>query len=250
MLNLFFSKLLGRVPFSARIRIFRRLSETRLALLASAALVVLFHLPHPDEDLFPFLSVVSPCDTVVEVGSNTGGLTKLLAEKVTKCGQVIAVEPNPVAFAALRFYVRHYPNVILGNVALSSHPNMALHMTLRSFTDPGATLHMDKRSKTVMTIDCNSTTLDNFLSNLGICKVNAIFVDIEGHELDFIQGAKKIINNSRGLIIVAELHPRLKINVLEDVALELRNQGFRIISITQRAEFVTCVFQRIQTREN
>ena len=146
---------------------------------------------------------------LIDVGANIGFWTIALAQHIRKhngSGRVIAFEPHPTNFERLQ------ENVALNdlgkivevhNVALSDHKRSAL-LVLREDFARGATTgnaSIDRQSPIDLgfkTIEVQCFTADEFLKNKNI---GFIKVDIEGHEINFFDGAKGIIKKERPKIL-------------------------------------------------
>ena len=152
----------------------------------------------PEARLLPVLT--SRKNVAVDVGAANGGYSYYLAGLARECH---AFEPNPQSVALLR---RRLPNVHVYNVALSNRSGTAI---LRVPTVNGLALRgwgsieVANRFETlprhdVDTFEVETAPLDSF----GFREVGIIKIDVEGHELNVLQGALGVIERDRPFILV------------------------------------------------
>lgn len=112
-----------------------------------------------------------------------------------QCQQVYAFEPVPEIYSVLATNAQKWPNVKIFNVALSNVTGAQVPMAPRSMgsqicksDDP-----MLERWVPTMAID-----------SLGLAEVTCIKLDVEGHELEALEGAEKTILRWRPAIMVED----------------------------------------------
>lgn len=175
-------------------------------------------------DLMHLLSHTKAGDCCIDIGANFGAYTLYLGQKVGSEGRVFAFEPHPEVFSRLR-----------RNIALNPHMNItALPFALSSSTRKG-TMHLHPENTDIGAIDCNSSaaytkeinliTLDEFIIQEKISKVNLIKMDVEGHELSVLEGAKKTLRNGAVDYILVEF-----------ASLYWRSKGINISAFIKRFE--------------
>jgi FkbM family methyltransferase len=149
-----------------------------------------------EADLFPQL--LRPGDLVVEVGANIGAHTLVIAKLVGPQGLVIAYEPQRICFQTL-----------CANIALNSitwvytymqavgRETGSLVVPSLDYTQPnnfgGINLRGHRQGERVQL-----TTLDS----LTLSKCRLIKIDVEGMEIDVLQGAKNVIAKHRPFLYV------------------------------------------------
>ncbi len=142
----------------------------------------------PHQFLF---SLANSGDTVLDIGANIGATCLPLAQRVGLRGHVVAFEPNPVIFARLERHKNlnnlgqlHIVPLALGCdvgfVELET-PNDANWGTTR------VARKSDSRSGVKM------CTLDDFLCDHPVERVDIIKIDVEGFELNVLKGAVKTL---------------------------------------------------------
>lgn len=143
--------------------------------------------------------LVKPGDTVVDVGANVGWYTNYLSKIVGDQGKVISLEPMPETFALLSRCVQAHDlgNVELHNVGASECDGSAV-MEIPPYASGGANYYMahiidsSRRVATMHQREVKLRSLDSMLRE-SFHKVGFIKCDVEGHELQLINGAQEII---------------------------------------------------------
>lgn len=135
---------------------------------------------------------------VFDVGAHVGGLTKLFSELVGR-GTVHAFEPAPAAFDELRSTLAAATNVVANRIALSERPgNVRLHcydgpfQAFNSIADrPLADYGVDAGPPRLQ--DVRASTVDAYCAAKGVERVDLLKIDVEGAELQVLQGAKTML---------------------------------------------------------
>jgi len=127
---------------------------------------------------------------VVDGGAHMGFYTIRAASMVGAEGRVIAVEPDPSNFAILERNVKAngLGNVIAINAALADKVGLGKLSRTKMSTTHYLTDLESPGSLTVQTL-----TLDGLLRQMGLGKVDLVKLDVEGAELQALEGAKEIL---------------------------------------------------------
>jgi FkbM family methyltransferase len=127
--------------------------------------------------------------TAVDCGANIGDITVILAKTGA---EVVALEPNPVAFAHLERRCAGYPNVRCLQVAASTSDGYApLYLHQEHGRDPlaasvGSSLNAHKKNvDTEQSVMVETVDLDRLLASLG--PVAFLKLDIEGEEVPVLE---------------------------------------------------------------
>ena len=160
-------------------------------------------------DLEPKLSwvcgrLLRPGDTVVDVGANYGVITLLAARAVGATGLVHSFEPQPGLADLLR-----------RSIALNRLDNVHVHEQALSEADGALELHIPSENLgagsltrslhgpgTVITVPVR--TSGDRLAELDLPHVRLLKVDIEGHEPEFLRGARSFLASAVPDVIVFE----------------------------------------------
>lgn len=157
---------------------------------------------------------IRPGDSVVDGGACLGDHTCVYLESVGDTGKVIAFEPNPVAFECL---VHNCPKADHRNVALGRMKGTG-NMAMVEDNHGAAQVSVSDGPVTIV-------PLDSFY----IPKLTFIKLDIEGMELEALNGAVNTLRIMKP-VVVAELNPPLLIKngaTAEDVILFMKSLGYR-----------------------
>jgi FkbM family methyltransferase len=131
--------------------------------------------------------VLRPGDTFVDVGANVGAYSFWAHQCVGPTGRIIAVEPDPQMRERLRFNLRSnaLDHVLVVPQALSDHVGEAL-----LYVNPAQrgenTLQPARAQAAGGVRQAHTVALDTLLHALqsrGIERIDALKIDIEGHEL-------------------------------------------------------------------
>ena len=162
----------------------------------------------PEEiDFEPIKSIVKLGDTVIDVGANIGSYTFFLSKMVGMGGKVHSIEPIPSTFEILKYVIKKFAlnNVSAISYAVSSEDAMA-KMAIPKY-DNGAENYYQSHI-----IDASHA--DNFrLFEVEIKKLDSLFmgkidrltfikIDVEGHELNVIKGAKGLISRFKPALLI------------------------------------------------
>jgi FkbM family methyltransferase len=156
--------------------------------------------------------LVKPGQTVIDIGANSGVHSLPMAALVGESGRVIAFEPTSPAFDRLR------RNIAL-NPTLSGRIT-AVRAYLRDGSDPSEVpsfysswrldwseaQHPKHFGSLADAAGAASTTLDAYLGDAGIERVDLIKIDVDGYEGKVLRGARRTLERDQPTLIV-ELCP-------------------------------------------
>lgn len=147
--------------------------------------------------LQPF--TLAPGATVIDIGAGLGTEARLLSRLVGSNGTVIAIEAHPGIYDYLRHNIKanswqntrglHFAVVDrVGSVLLTD--DMSEHICNNIFS-PGE--HQQ--------VEVPATTLDSLVSELGISTIDLLKMNIEGAEIQALQGATESLANTRQIYV-------------------------------------------------
>jgi FkbM family methyltransferase len=146
--------------------------------------------------------IVKPGMTVVDVGANFGFYTVMMSKLVGSSGQVLAFEPLQIYWNRLEYHINKNgcTNVIVEKRGLSNN-NQQSEIFLGSDT---ATIHWpaNQPPSGVQKEIVELVSLDFYLREKTISRLDFIKVDIDGHEPYFFQGAAETISKFKPSFIV------------------------------------------------
>jgi FkbM family methyltransferase len=151
-----------------------------------------------------FKTVLKAGMTVLDVGANIGYFSALAAGLVGRGGEVYAFEPSPACSSQLKRNLAPFPSAYAFPVAVGdAHGTACFRFSEEpNQTGWGSLLSEDKSmQETIVPV----VTLDDWVRENKIRRVDFIKMDVEGAECRALQGATALLNQFRP-IIVAELN--------------------------------------------
>lgn len=160
--------------------------------------------------------LVDPGDTALDIGANIGYMTSIMAKRVGKTGKVWCFEPNSEVYEELLSNIYNWYNkynwnhIYCQKLALSNKSGVGLLEVPNKNRGESSIITTDKYQKVGKEINnCKThkillTTLDKTLDKNG--KIGVVKIDVEGHELQVLQGATELISKQRIRDIVFENH--------------------------------------------
>jgi FkbM family methyltransferase len=155
-----------------------------------------------------FREVLRPGMVALDCGAHIGEYSLLFSRLVGPGGAVHAFEPDPRVFEFLKWNVERngLTNVTANMLALSSsggRADYALHpdatcSALAEFDGDGA--------GGVETVEVSTTSLDAYAPEHGLERVDAVKIDVEGAEGAVLEGAARILERMRPVLVFVECH--------------------------------------------
>lgn len=155
--------------------------------------------------------LIEPDFTIVDIGANLGYFSKNFA-KLAKRGKVISIEPVPVFYHTLEYFLGNYVNVTIYNVALGNEPGQ-IKMVLPE---------QDGMIRTGLPHIAKSSEELNANKNIEVCviqgskllgelaKIDYLKCDIEGYEWNVFQEIKEVIRTKRPMIQLEIAHENIE----------------------------------------
>lgn len=153
------------------------------------------HERHDESEVF--LSYLQEGMTVMDIGANVGVYALRFARKVGPNGKVYAFEPVPEIFTRLQenITLNNTSNIIPVPIALSDRSGKAKMSVAEGLSSLFHHL-------TNQFVEVRLMTLDEFISEHQIDRVDAIKLDVEGAELQVIRGADQTIRHFKPVMMV------------------------------------------------
>lgn len=181
---------------------------------------------------------------VADIGANIGYYSLLLSDLVGEDGLVYAFEPESHCYEVLDTNIKlnNSDNILAENLAIT---NTIGTSKLRISSNNKGQNRIINNSENNKTINVETQTLDNYVSENLEEKLDLIKIDIEGSEPDALYGMEMILDTHRPLIVM-EFSPHLwdvEIDVvksyLQDLNYEFRGIGpdAQLVDITPEADY-------------
>lgn len=146
----------------------------------------------------------------IDAGANIGYYSLYLSPRVRR---VFAFEPDPRCFAALSANAAAGGNIVHIPKALSSRSGSA---RLDVSADAAVSALSDDGGMAVETI-----TVDDFVASLSSPDIGAIKIDVEGHDLEVLQGARQTLTQYQPLVL-AEITPEAVRPFADEIGYDVR----------------------------
>lgn len=128
-------------------------------------------------------------DTIIDIGAGVGTETLVYSKAVSDTGRVYAIEPHPLTFRCLDYMCRlnKLKNVTLSCVAIGGRSGTA---KVSDMDNPAQNYTLEANGG----IEVQSLTLDQYVTENRIKKINFLKMNIEGGEKSAIPGMKQSIS--------------------------------------------------------
>ncbi len=170
--------------------------------------------PYVESEIQGLRQLVRPGDVCLDIGAAAGLYTMVLSQLTGPEGTVHSVEPLPFANLHLARIVnaRRAPNVRRHSIALGAEPGVdIMHVPLgrfgfvtgRSFLDrssggPDPNVEFTDQVAVAVTVE----TLDALCAREGIERLHFVKIDVEGAELQVLEGGRDVIADSRPVLLM------------------------------------------------
>jgi len=181
-------------------------------------------------------SILKPGMTCIDLGSNIGYYVVLESKIVGKNGKVIAIEASPDNYKYLQknSKLQNFSNIETYNFVLSDHNGKVNFLTKpisnwsRVMSDDEIPEPSDKISRVPM------KTLDSFIEEEKIDRVDFARMDVEGYEYNIYQGMHKTIEKFKPALFIEFHLSVLGTEKTKKFLSELKNDGYETNYYTPR----------------
>lgn len=144
--------------------------------------------------------LLDPGEMGLDIGANVGQNTSIMALVAGQNGKVIAFEPHPQLIETLLFNVREWNDFALSPIeivqqGISEQSGQTVLYESSEFDGNMGIASIEKPADIISEYKIQMTTLDDFLpadSKVGLAKL-----DVEGHEMAVLNGARKLLAEHR-----------------------------------------------------
>lgn len=173
-----------------------------LVKLGLTKLIKLVYNPASYEENFneALLNCIHEGDCVYDIGANVGLYTDIFAKKVGIQGYVYAFEPDKLNYSQLMESKEQWTNVELHNVGLGAENKM-----MKFFSD-GVTSRIIENPDYATFIEVPIHRLEDFVTTHNTRKPNVLKIDVEGFEIEVIDGAGELLKDPALKSICMEVH--------------------------------------------
>ena len=182
------------------------------------------------ENLDLYLDGISSGSVIIDVGANIGIYSLLAARKAGPEGKVIAFEPADVAFERFtkNIGINGFQNITAIKMGVSDKSRV---MTFRVCDDDAYnSLGSTPMKKVSREVNINTVSIDEYLREHPVSKINVIKIDTEGAEYLVLKGAVNTLKKYNPVLFFEYnpyTAPGFSFNKLESVDL-LRGLGYKL----------------------
>ena len=151
------------------------------------------------------MDAIGPKDVVWDIGANVGYYTTRFADKTGSDGAVFAFEPAPISAQTIRDVCKTRHQVTVLEIALSNVRGTAA-FTVGEDTAPTNSLSSAATKDKRTYVDVSVDTGDNVVAELLALFPTVIKIDVEGYELEVLQGMPSILSNRILQTVCMEIH--------------------------------------------
>ncbi len=144
-----------------------------------------------------FVAQINPGDCVIDVGAHVGYYSAIASRLAGKEGRVFSFEPRPLNLGFLNKHIEitHLENVRIFEAGVSNYTGKA-RFDARTGTGTG---HLDQAGE----LEVDVVALDEPYENGELPRPDFLKIDVEGGELEVLDGAERLIQSCRPKILVA-----------------------------------------------
>jgi len=153
-------------------------------------------------DLRALLADRPPC-LIVDVGANVGQTTETMLRTFAE-PRVIAFEPSPVSFGALRKKYGSHPRVRIEQCGLGERDG-TLPFNISSDFSVNDSFLMPTSAVPVESLLVPVRTLDRYCEEQGILAIDLLKVDTQGYDLSVLRGARRLLEGGQIRVFFVEV---------------------------------------------
>jgi FkbM family methyltransferase len=143
--------------------------------------------------------LIDPGEIGVDAGANIGQMTSIMARRAGPTGKVIAFEPHPVLFKELQYNVAAWTNevtapIAIHKMALSNQAGVAQLVVPSKFAGNHGCCFLGGNPQTALRgnhVEVPVGTLQTLIDEK--TQISFLKLDVEGHELQLLEGALNMI---------------------------------------------------------
>ena len=157
------------------------------------------------EDSEMLFNLVKDGDTIFDIGANIGWYSNHLAKKFPN-STIYSFEPIPETFRQITANTKlnGATNILLNNLALSSKKEKLVFFYSPTVTGASSSQNITE-NQDMLKLEVEADTLDNFMINNSITKLDFIKCDVEGAEYFVYQGGFETFKNNKPIVFTEML---------------------------------------------
>ena len=148
-----------------------------------------------DQNSLPVvLPYIKAGDTVVDIGANIGAYSYAFLNKVGKAGEVLSFEPYKPSFECLEYNLGGYENVHIENIAIGQCNGFCIPICENDNIGMSFIKTSEVKNENTVAV----VPLDDYK----LKKCDFIKIDVEGYEVNVLNGAKNTILRHKPILMI------------------------------------------------
>jgi FkbM family methyltransferase len=172
----------------------------------------------------------------IDIGANIGYYSTLYSKKIGKNGKVISIEPSPENFIFLEknLEMQKMKNYSCYNVACGNYEDTVNFCVDKRANKCFVIENKENMPPNYEIISVPVKTIDQIIKNEQFEKIDFIKIDVEGFELNVLEGAKNLIQKYKPTIQI-EIHcPKLGLNISRKILQIFLDESYEIIFFNEK----------------
>lgn len=157
-----------------------------------------------DIDRYEKFYKIKSGDIILDAGANEGVLSVVYSKKTTNNGKVYAFEPDSKNVNKLKQNIAL--NRDCNNIEIIEKALWNKKETIEFFESGNVASSVFYEGKNAVKVEVQTTTIDNFITSLKINQLHFVKMDIEGAEIEAMQGAIETIKKYQPEFSIASYH--------------------------------------------
>ena len=180
-------------------------------------------------ELMAMTQALKSNDIAIDVGATKGSYLWALSKAVPK-GKVVAFEPQSLlsTYLVQACCSAGLNNVLIESIGVSNRDQiLTLAIPGGLATSPGASFEAAVRDREeCKTLEVQTVTLDHYFARME-GRIGAIKIDVEGHELAVLEGARELFMAHRPVVVCESERRHMSTGCVADVFAFFRGLGYR-----------------------
>jgi len=203
------------------------------------------------------LGMMNKGDTIIDIGANVGDVSLHAAKIIGDKGSVHSFEPDPINFQRLskNWKNNHFSNIVLNNLGIGNEKG-SFNLAIVREGNQGMNRIVASDASDINSNRIDVITLDSYVRENDLKKVDLIKIDVEGFEMNVLKGSKEVINAFRPSFFIELDDSNLReqgssakelVELLEGYDYQIRNAESKE-QITPVSDFQNCHFDIIASQ--
>jgi len=143
----------------------------------------------------------------LDLGSNIGYYAIIESNIVGKSGKIFAIEPSPINFQILKTNLENQKmgNYTVNNIAIGENDEEMEFIVSKKSNWSKIRINSEEVNSGDEVIKIPVKTLDSFVKENNIAKIDILRMDVEGYEYNILKGAKSVLEQFKPKLLI-EVH--------------------------------------------